>query len=152
LNYAKDGLAKSIGMGGGGDGALGHNLCVSRGMFVTKRNGTDHDVLIKLVTEFGGHTNECKDRYAEQRKAADNLRSIMDTGMSEIKGMIQGISSAAATTADTVAASSAQLNSRINALSTRVLLAVISGAGVVIVGLLMVLGTLLMYGRPWDHM
>jgi hypothetical protein len=110
-----------------------------------KSNGGDHDALVKLATQFGGHTEECTTRYAESKHTMNNMRLELQGGMAELKTMVAAFAEGARSNAD-------QINIRVNSLSTRVLLAVISGAGVVITGLLMILGTVLMYGRPWDHM
>jgi hypothetical protein len=109
-----------------------------------KSNG-DHDALVKLMTQFDGHTAECSDRYAESKHTMNNMRMALEGGMAELKTMVAGFADGAKNNAD-------QINLRVNGLSTRVLLAVISGAGVVITGLGIVLGTVLMYGRPWDHL
>lgn len=108
-------------------------------------NGNDHDTIVRLVTQFDSHTQECAERYSESKNAMSNMRSSVDAGMAELKTMVAGFATAATNNAD-------QINIRVNGLSTRVLLAVISGAGVVITGLIVVLGTVLMYGRPWDHL
>jgi hypothetical protein len=110
-----------------------------------KSIGADHDALVKLMTQFGGHTEECSIRYAEAKHTMNGVRMALEGGMAELKTMVSGFSEGARNNAD-------QINIRVNALSTRVLLAVLAGAGTVITGLLMILGTVLMYGRPWDHL
>ena len=114
-------------------------------MRAAQKAGSDHDTIIRLASQFDSHTEECAERYKDAKSAMQDMRSSIDTGIAEIKAMVSGFSTAATNNAD-------QINIRVNGLSTRVLLAVISTGGVIIVGLLVVLGTILMYGRPWDHL
>jgi hypothetical protein len=97
------------------------------------------------MTQFGSHTAECSDRYAESKHSMNNMRLALEGGISELKTLVGGFVTEARNNAD-------QINIRVNGLSTRVLLAVISAAGVIIMGLVAFLGTILMYGRPWDHL